>query len=238
MLKRFEQSLPTGVRLSVIAPLAGLGILFFAFILAKLVIKARYGKLLGHLTTAVFELDRGAALAAFEKDRGGPLLYLGATAIIACSVTLVIALLLPAFSVKRRLLRPLAGLEARGFAALGCRRVQDLELDLVAQLLLITQVALFGAMLFWFGFFASPSERAQYGADPTFTRPVYLVFGVIGALLIFLVGLAGVELRNRYAMRRTDTARRHALIPRFITRFALRLSFVLAVAELINLLTP
>jgi hypothetical protein len=80
-------------------------------------------------------------------------------------------------------------------------------------------------------FFASPSERAQNGLDP--------VVGVTGAVVVFLVGLAGVELRNRYAMRRTDTARRHARIPRFITRFALRLSFVLAVAGvLINLLIP
>src|ERR1700756_2769743 len=122
-----------------------LGILFFAFILAKFVMKAVYTKLLADLTTAAVTLDRGAALAAFEKDRGGPPVYLATTAIIAWSVTLVIAPLLPAFSVKRRLLRSLAGLEEREFAALGCRRVQDLELDLVAQLLLITQVAFMGA---------------------------------------------------------------------------------------------
>jgi hypothetical protein len=237
MLKQFKQSLPTDVRLAVIAPLAGLGILFFAFILAKLV-RARYGKLLGDLTTAAFDLDRGAALAAFEKDRGGAPLYLGAVVIIACSVMLVIVPLLPAFSVKRRLLRPLAGLEARGFAALGCRRVQDLELDLVAQLFLITQVALIGAFLLWFGLFASPVERAQYNANvgndanDAVTPTAALVSG---ALVVFLVSLAFVELRNRYAMRRTDTARRHARITRFITRFALRLSFVVAVAQFINL---
>jgi hypothetical protein len=72
MLKQFKQSLPTDVRLAVIAPLTGLGILFFAFILAKFVMKAVYTKLLADLTTAAVTLDRGAALAAFEKDRGGP----------------------------------------------------------------------------------------------------------------------------------------------------------------------
>jgi hypothetical protein len=176
--------------------------------------KSVYKKLLADLTTAALTIDRKAALAAFEKDRGGLPLYLAAAAIIVWSVTLVIVPLLPAFSVKRRLLRPLAGLEARGFAALGCRRVQDLELDLVAQLLLIAQVAYIGTMWLYFGFFASPSERAQYGVDPTDPlTPIFVsVLGVIGALLVFLFGLAGVELRNRYAMRRTDTARRHALV--------------------------
>ena len=51
--------------------------------------------------------------------------------------------LLPAFSVKRRLLRPLVGLEARCFTALGCRRVQDLELDLVASLFLVLTLLFF-----------------------------------------------------------------------------------------------
>ncbi len=68
MLKQFEQSLPTGIRTAVIAPLALLGILFFAFIFAKVVIHSTVSPLLADLTTAVFTLDRGAALRAFEKD--------------------------------------------------------------------------------------------------------------------------------------------------------------------------
>jgi hypothetical protein len=236
ILKQFKQSLPTDVRLAVIAPLAGLGILFFAFILAKFVFKARYTKLLADLTTAALTLDRGAALAAFEKNHGAPTQYLGATLVIAYSVTLVIAPLLPAFSVKRRLLRPLAGLEARGFAALGCRRVQDLELDLVAQLVLITALASFGAISLWL--FASPVTRARYNARVGENYAVTPIFALVtGALVFFLVSLAAVELRNRYAMRRTDTARRPALITRFmrfITRSALRLSLVAAVALFID----
>jgi hypothetical protein len=121
MLEQFEQSLPTGVRMAVITPLALLGILFGAFILAKVVINSNYpySKLLADLTTAAFTLDRGAALVAFEKDGVDAVAYVGMTAIIVWSVTLVIVPLLPAFSVKRRLLRPLAGLEARGLAPLG-----------------------------------------------------------------------------------------------------------------------
>jgi hypothetical protein len=223
MLERFEKSLPTGARLAVIAPLALVGILFVAFILTHFVIKSVYSELLGDLTTAAFELDRRAALVAFEKDRGGPLMYLGVTAIIAWSATLVIAPLLPAFSVKRRLLRPLAGLEARGFAALGCRRLQDLELDLVAQLLVITPAAIVGALVLWVEVLGSPAERAMAAQDPATT--------LLGVVAVLLVGPAGVELHRRYAVRRTDTARRHARI----TRYALWLLCVLGVAEFIML---
>jgi hypothetical protein len=232
MLKQFKQSLPTGVRLAVIAPLAGLGILFVAFIVANLVIKSHSGKLLADLTTAAFTLDRGAALAAFEKDRGEPLMYLGATGIMAQSAILVIALLLPAFSVKRRLLRSLTGLEARGFAALGCRRIQDLELDLVAQLLLVIPVAYVGLVFLYCGAFGFSSkgvhERGVF-QDPW--SLISLILVQIGGLIVLLVGLAGVELFDRYAVRRTNTARQ--LRPVF-TLFALWLVQVGSVAYFIQ----
>jgi hypothetical protein len=216
MLEQFEQSLPRGVRMAVITPLALLGILFGAFILAKVVINAGYSKLLADLTTAALTLDRGAALVAFEKDRIDAVVYVGTTATIVWSVTVLIVPLLPAFSVKRRLLRPLAGLEARGLAALGSQRVQDLELDLVAQLLLITPVALFAAGLLWFGAFGYPSDVGG-GAQPLPTT-------LMAAVIVCLAALAGVEVRGRYAERRTDATRRHARI----TRIALWLVYGLA----------
>jgi hypothetical protein len=216
MLEQFEQSLPTGVRMAVITPLALLGISFGALILAKVVISPG-SKLLADLTTAAFTLDRGAALVAFEKDRVNPVAWLGMTLIIVWSVTLLIVPLLPAFSVKRRLLRPLAGLEARGFAALGSQRVQDLELDLVAQLLLITPVAVFVAGLLGFGAFGYPSDVGG-GAQNLPTT-------LMAAVIVCLAALAGVEVRGRYAERRTDATRRHARI----TRIALWLVYGLAV---------
>jgi amino acid transporter len=225
MLEQFEQSLPTGVRMAVIAPLALLGILFFAFIFAKVVIHSTDSQLLADLTTAAFTLDRGTALKAFENDQINPVLWGGTTLIIVWSATLAIVPLLSAFSVKRRLLRPLARLEVRGFAAVGCRRVQDLELDLVAQLLVIMPVALFGALLFWWEAFGSPSERVQGGAEG-------LPLNLFAAVSVCLAALAGVEVRARYAERRTDASRRYARI----MRIALWLVYGLAVLLLILLI--
>ena len=90
--------------------------------------------------------------------------------------------------------------------------------------------------MLWFGFFASPVERAKFNAHVYYAiTPIFAL--VTGPVFVFLVGLAAVELRNRYAMRRTDTARRPALITRFmrfITRSALRLSLAAAVAVFIE----
>lgn len=87
---------------------------------------------------------RGAAVDAFKTNPVEPPVYLGAAAIVTYSVMLVIVPLPPAFTVKRRLLEPSARLEASGFAALRCRRVHDVELDLLGQLLLIVPVGLYG----------------------------------------------------------------------------------------------
>jgi hypothetical protein len=216
MLERFEQSLPTVVGRAVIAPLALISILFVAYILANFAFHTAESKPLADFTTAAIELDRQAAVAALEKDNTGSLSY-GMAILTLLSLMLVSVPLLPAFWVKRRLLRPLAGLAERGFAALGCRRVQDLELDLLTQQLTMTAIAaLFGfaviegaASQFW-------GHARQDGVWGAVT--LVLLCAVIGAL----PALASVELRGRYAARRTDTPRR----PRRIMRVSLWLVWV------------
>lgn len=134
--------------------------------------------------------------------------------IVAWSAALVIVPLLPAFAAKRQLLAPLAGLEARGFAALGARTVHDLQLDLIAYLLLLPAVALLGifAILVDFG---TPTVNAYSRA--------------FGAVLIALTILAGVGLLARYAERRAGAQRRHGRI----TRLSLRLVSVLSLGFLV-----
>lgn len=198
MLDYFEQSLPTGLRLSVIWPLALLGTLFVAYVLANFVMQAAQSQLLGDLTTAAVDLNRRAAIDAFkvQPPEIGP--YMAAAAMVAWSVTLVIVPLLPAFWVKRRLLTQLADLEEHSFAALGARRVYDLELDLLAQLMLVAPVALLGIALF--------------AVPPT---------AVIGVIQVAVAVLACVQLRAQYGMRRGGTTRRHrhpSRIPQFFAR--------------------
>jgi hypothetical protein len=240
MLEQFDQSLPTGVRMAAIAPMALLGILFVAYIIARYVLRADFANLLGNLGTAVFGLNREGVIDAFKKDHEQAELYFGIAITVTWSLTLVIALLLlPAFAVKRRLLSPLAGLEARGFAALGCRRVEDLELDLVTQLLVITPVVIAGALILWLGavmIWAAYHPHAKGfvalvgpGPDPA----VGAVVVVLAALTICLAGLAGTELRVRYGMRRTNATRRHARI----TRISLWLVWLLALALFIDLVS-
>jgi hypothetical protein len=222
MLESFEQSLPTARRLTIIAPLALLGVLLVAYILANYVIHTTASKLLGDLTTAAVDLDRGAAVDAFKTNPVEPPVYLGAAAIVAYSVMLVIVPLLPAFTVKRRLLEPSARLEASGFAALGCRRVHDIELDLLGQLLLIVPVGLYGVA----------AAVAAYWAPP---EAIGIAFG--WSACVIMVGasaLAGVELLGCYRVRRTDAVRRHTRI----TRAALWMVSTGSVLLLIGLLRP
>jgi hypothetical protein len=209
MLERFEQSLPRGLGLSVVWPLALLGTLLVAYVLANFVMRFAQSQLLGNLTTAVADLDRQAAIDAFANTPLQPGSYMGAAVIIAWSVTLVIVPLLPAFSAKRRLLTQLAGREEHGFAALGTRRVYDLELDLVAQLTLVAAVALLGIGLLAAGYWR------------------------LGAVQFALVALACVELRARYGTRRDGTTRRHPsrlrqLVASVVSIGRPRLSLVLA----------
>ena len=196
MLEQFEQSLPTVVGRAVIAPLALISILFVAYILANFAFESAESKPLADFTTAAIEFDRQAALAAVEKDNTGSLSY-GMAILTLLSLMLVSVPLLPAFWVKRQLLRPLANLEERGFAALGCRQVQDLELDLLAPLTMTAIAALFG-----FPFLAAALQLGGHGRDSS----AGAVIGVLlGAAIVALAALASVELRGRYAARRTDT---------------------------------
>ncbi|MGB7871598.1 MAG: hypothetical protein WBM01_25615 [Mycobacterium sp.] len=224
MLERFEQSLPTRLRLALIWPLGLLGVLLLAFSLANFS-GLGFRKLLGDLTTAAVNLNRTAAIAAFQSAHRYALVnhmpeakfFAEAAMIVAWSAALVIVPLLPAFAAKRQLLAPLAGLEARGFAALGARTVHDVQLDLIGYLLLLPAVALLGifAILVDFG---TPTVNAYSRA--------------FGAVLIALTILAGVELLARYAERRAGAQRRHGRI----TRLSLRLVSVLSLVFLVALM--
>lgn len=207
MLKQFEQSLPTVVGQAVIRPLSLISILFVAYILAKFAFETSESKPLADFTTAAIDLDRQAALAAVEKDGVGSL-GVGIAIITLLSLMLVSAPLLPTFSVKRRLLRSLVGLEQRGFAALGCRRVQDLELDLLTQLAMTAIAALLGFVTVWGAASQLLGHARQYGV------PALVTGGLLGAVIVAFAALASVELRGRYAARFTDARRRRRRIMR------------------------
>lgn len=227
MLEHFEQSLPTGLRVAVIWPLGLLAALLVAHTLATVGVTGDSGKLLGNLAMASVNLDRRAAITAFTAaDRAArgstdeALLYGFAAMMVALSVLLVIAPLLPAFVVKRRLLAQVASLEEEGFAALGARRVHDIEFDLIAQLLMTAPVAFFSILV------VLASLNAEPGDDPP-----SLSLGVMGASLFGLTVLAGVELRARYAARR-GRRRWHSTM----TRVSLLLVCVLPAGWLINVM--
>jgi len=190
MLEHFEQSLPTGLRLALVWPLALLATLLVAYILANYVMRFKGSKLLGDLTAAAVDLNRRAAIDAFKDTPFRLSAYILAAMIIAWSVTLVIVPLLPAFAAKRRLLIQLAELEEHGFAALGARRVYDLELDLAARLTLVAPVALIGT-----GF-------------------IFAGLGWLGVIQIAVAVLACVELRSLYGARRGGTTRGHGHLSR------------------------
>jgi hypothetical protein len=214
MLEHFEQSLPTGLRLALIWPLALLSTLLVAYILANYVMRFTISRLLADLTSAAVDLNRRAAIDAFKSEplRAGP--YVAAVLMIAWSVALVMLPLLPAFSVKRGLLTRLAGLEEHSFAALGARRVYDVELDLVAQLMLVAPVALMGIVL----------------PVVTYSDAKLRGFGFwLGVIQVAVAVLACVELRARFGMRRGRATRWHGRL----TRLALLLAWVLSSGWLI-----
>jgi hypothetical protein len=221
MLENFEQSLSTGPRLAVIWPLSLLGALLVAYLLANFAIRKDGSKLLADLTTAALELDRGAAVDAFARAPFEASLYLGAAMIVAWSAMLVVVPLLPAFAVKRRLLAQVAALEERGFATLGARPVRDLEFDLVAGCLLVAPVALLAVAL------------PLMGQDGVFEGDSVLFGWTAGALLVILTIFAGIELRDRYAVRRKAAARKR----RRITLVSLLLACALSVGLLVLLVT-
>ena len=68
MLEQFEQSLPPGLRLAVVWPLALIATLLIAYVLANYVMWLPTGRLLGDLTAAAVNLNRQAAIEAFQED--------------------------------------------------------------------------------------------------------------------------------------------------------------------------
>lgn len=224
MLERFEQSLPTRLRLALIWPLGLLGVLLVAYILANF-FKAGYSTLLGDLTTAAVSLNRSAAIAAFvnfqhrEQQSGATEIemYAGAIIIVTWSAVLMIFLLLPAFAVKRKLLARLAGLESSGFAALGVRPIYDIELDLIAYLFQLPTVAVFGIILA-----LQVHEHESIEAQ--------VLSWVLGGVMVALTVLAGFELRARYAARRAAAQRRNGRVLRISLRLVSLLSLLIFVA--------
>ena len=227
MLERFEQSLPPGPRLSLIAPIALLGTMLIAFLFA-FGLGSSLKTLLGGLTTAAVDLDRGKALDAFKNDHIQPHLYAGVALYITWSVVLVIALLLPAFAVKRQMLQGAQDIEARVFAAFDCSRVNDFEPGLFAQVLLTAQVAVIGAGMVVF----APAMMHDLMQDAPLPGFMYFfvltIFYLMGVGLLCLTAAAAVELRSRYAQRRAGAARQHVGL-RIITAVSLWLVVVIAV---------
>jgi hypothetical protein len=227
MLERFEQSLPPGPRLSLIAPVALLGTMLVAFLFAY-GLGSSLKTLLGGLTSAAVDLDRGKALDAFKNGHIQPHLYAGVAMFITWSVVLVIALILPAFAVKRQMLQGAQDIEARVFAAFDCGRVNDFDPGLFAQVLLTAEVAVIGA----YALVSAPVMMHDLMQDahlPGFMHFFILtIFYLTGVGLLCLTAGAAAELRSRYAQRRTGAARQHVW-HRIITVISLWLVVVFAV---------
>jgi hypothetical protein len=227
MLERFEQSLPPGPRLNLIAPIAILGSLLIAYIFA-FGVGSSLSKLLADLTSAAVDLDRRAALEAFKNDHVQPQLYAGVAIFITWSVVLIIVPLLPVFSVKRRMLQRSQDIEARVFAALDCSPVDDFEPGLLVQVLLTAQVAVVG--LFGIPMVVTANDLPGTGFFHYF---LFTLICVMSVGLLCLSAAAAVELRGRYAERRTGTAPRHVW-HRTITVISLWLVVGIAVFMWIN----
>jgi hypothetical protein len=212
-LEHFERSLPSMPGMKLLAPLGLLGILLISYVFANHVVNAHSAELLGDLTTAAVELDRSAAIDAFDRSELAVQHFVGAALFLTWSTVVLIIPVLPAFSVRRRLLGEQAGIEqqeSRAFAALGARRVYDVELDLLVQLMLV------GALWVW-----GVVGVSLPVTDPDEPDLVFLLS--LGAFVVALTSVAGAELLRRYGRRRRgDPARGSRL-----TRVALRTVWVL-----------
>jgi hypothetical protein len=199
MLQQFQRSLPSRIRLAIIWPLAMLVVLGVAYGLSAF-IHANYSNLLGDLTSAALDLNRNAALKALQKAKHyadvsqtpEALLYARAAIIVASSAALVIVPFLPAFAFSRRLLARVADVEAGGFASLGARKLPEMDLDLIAWLLLLPAVALIGVY--------DILEYRDIKAPAAVTRS-------FGCAMIGLAAIAGLELRARYIARHSGAQR-------------------------------
>jgi hypothetical protein len=202
-LDYFERSLPAVRGMKLLAPLALLGVLLISYVFANHVVDAQSAELLGDLTTAAVELDRSAAVDAFDRHELAVQHFIGAAMFLTWSTVLLVVPVLPAFSVRRRLLREQTGIEqreARAFAELGARRVYDMELDLLVQLMLV------GALWVWGAVGVSLPVT-----DPDEPDLVFLLS--VGALVVAVTSVAGAELLRRYGRRRRgEPARRSRLM--------------------------
>jgi hypothetical protein len=227
MLERFEQSLPSKMRIALIWPKALFGLLLVSYGLATL-FQADYSKLLGGLAGAALKGDRAGAWDAFDhfarmRDTSylSPFFrYASAAILFTWAAILLIAPLLPAFAVNRRARARLAHLERRAFAAVGASTVNGIELDLIARLLLLPAVGVSGILLL-------------LGHEP-----VSVGRRVTGDVCVVLTILAAIELRVRYTKRRsTAEPRRHHLLGRISLSLVSVLGRVsLSLASVVSLL--
>lgn len=199
MLQNFEESLPPRRRLALLLPVGILLVLSVAYVLAW-TCQAGYRDLLGDLMTATLSVNRSAVIAAFSNAHRlaplrGPLeayFFAGAAMIVSWSAVAVMVPLLPAFYVVRRKRERLADLEAKAFAAVGARPVNEIELDLVVRLLLILAIALL----------CIPAATQALTPNSTYIR---IGSGVLGAISVALTILAAIELNACYGERRQRT---------------------------------
>ena len=198
VLDRFKESLAPRLRLALILPVGLMAVLSIAYLLAWWC-HAGYRNLLGDLMAAAIVVNRTAAIAAFENAQRlaavqhpyEAYFFAGAAMIVAWSSIVAILPLLPAFYVSRRKRAQLADAEAKAFAAVGARTVREIELDLIARLLLILATTLLGV--------AAVTQAV--------TQSVNIYNVVIGAISVVLTFLAVIELGACYRERRKGIAR-------------------------------
>lgn len=202
MLDHFEESLPPRLRLALIVPVGLMAVLSVAYLLAWLC-HAGYRNLLGDLIAAAISVNRSAAIAAFQNAYRLAALqhpqeayfFAGAAMIVAWSAVVAIVPMLPAFSIARGEQARLAGAEARAFTAVGGRTVHQIELDLIARLLLIPAVALLGL-----------AAVTQTVTQFLTSKSVNTGNAVIGTISVVLTFLAVIELGACYRERRNGAA--------------------------------
>jgi hypothetical protein len=201
MLDKFEESLPSRLRLAFVLPMVSMVVLSVAYLLAWLC-NAGYRNLFGDLATAAITVNRTAAIAAFSDAYRlatcqHPLeayFFAGAALIVALSAIVAIVPLLPAFYFVRRARGKLAEAEARAFDAVDARPAHDIELDLFLRLLLIPTVALLAV-----------AALTQAATQPSATKPAIAASVAIGVISAALTVLAGIELGARYRERHNRT---------------------------------
>jgi hypothetical protein len=135
-LEHFRASLrPTpGVKLA--APLALVGVLLAAYVLANWIVPLDQADFLGDLTKAAIKLDAGDMVDAAAENHMDAASLLVALTVIFWSMALVMLPLVPAATVVRQLLADQPGLpqaERAGFIALRARPPHDLELGLLTE---------------------------------------------------------------------------------------------------------